>query len=618
MKKWSRFSGGSGAPLWTLQLAGLVPHNFTATGAAIVHNTHSEPANFPKMIWPTNYTKLATATMFTLFFGGRTFAPHCMVPTPEGALNIQDYLQKHYMDSFVYLATRISKEYGLLDDVVVGYDTLNEPHHGFIGISDLRSIPAKVDLKNGYMPTPFQSMILGNGTSQSVQFWEMTWSGPRFIENRTIQPNGKKAWVSSPEEAFGPVKAANVGCIWANHGVWDPTTTTCLRPEYFSVEPETGREIDFLIDFWKPFIVKFVDKMTHIHKEAIIFVEPPVTDPAPYMQADLTHKRLCYAPHWYDGLTLINKKFNSMFTVDVVGLQRGNYVSPVFALKFGEQGIKSCFSSQLATLKEEGQEYLGDFPCIMGEIGIPFDLDDKNAYSTGDYSSQIKAMNANMVALESNYLNFTLWNYCPDNSNAWGDGWNGEDLSIFSRVVPKKKQEKQQDTDSKLSESTQVTNSPRDSKEKMSDPQFSLDLGGRALEAFVRPYPLFLPGTPLKFRYSMKETVMTLVYRHLSHNDPPPTSFVCEIFLPNLHFSSEKQLELWASDSLGIWTLDIPNQRLYWKCSCTTHDPNTTHTLIMRRSGPNQKAFEDLILEKQRPNYDEVERVYACPSCTIS
>mgnify|MGYP004298015877 CR=1 FL=1 len=37
------------------------------------------PEDFPPMQWPTNYFKLAAATMFTLFFGGKRFAPGCCV-----------------------------------------------------------------------------------------------------------------------------------------------------------------------------------------------------------------------------------------------------------------------------------------------------------------------------------------------------------------------------------------------------------------------------------------------------------------------------------------------------------------------------------------------------------
>ena len=70
---WSRFTGGDGAPYWTLEAAGLDPPHFTETGAALLHSEEGDP--FPKMIWPTNYFKLASATMFTLFFGGNDLAP---------------------------------------------------------------------------------------------------------------------------------------------------------------------------------------------------------------------------------------------------------------------------------------------------------------------------------------------------------------------------------------------------------------------------------------------------------------------------------------------------------------------------------------------------------------
>jgi len=70
-----QLSGGSGAPGWTLELAGLDPRKFRATQAAIVHNTWGDGTEpFPKMVWPTNYGKYACATMFTLFFGGNTYA----------------------------------------------------------------------------------------------------------------------------------------------------------------------------------------------------------------------------------------------------------------------------------------------------------------------------------------------------------------------------------------------------------------------------------------------------------------------------------------------------------------------------------------------------------------
>lgn len=55
---------------------------------------------------------------------------------------------------------------------------------------------------------------------------------------------------------------------------------------------------------------------------------------------------------------------------------------------------------------------MGNHPCVFTEIGIPFDMDNKYAYKTGDYTSQSAAMDANHFALEGCGLNgYTLWVY---------------------------------------------------------------------------------------------------------------------------------------------------------------------------------------------------------------
>lgn len=55
---------------------------------------------------------------------------------------------------------------------------------------------------------------------------------------------------------------------------------------------------------------------------------------------------------------------------------------------------------------------MGNHPCIFTEIGIPYDMDDKYAYKTGDYSSQSSAMDANHFALEGCGCNgYALWVY---------------------------------------------------------------------------------------------------------------------------------------------------------------------------------------------------------------
>jgi hypothetical protein len=176
---WSRMSGVDGAPGWTFEATGMDVTRFAATGAAIVHATHGDP--FRLMIWPTNYSKLAAATMFTLFFGGNDFAPRTKVDGEP----VQDYLQRHYIGAMVQIASRLR---GLAH--VVGYDTLNEPHPGFIGWPDLNAHGGLLRL--GESPTPFQAMALGAGCPQEVAVYRMGLIGARARGKRMVNAGQKR------------------------------------------------------------------------------------------------------------------------------------------------------------------------------------------------------------------------------------------------------------------------------------------------------------------------------------------------------------------------------------------------------------------------------------------
>ena len=111
-------------------------------------------------------------------------------------------------------------------------------------------------------------------------------------------------------------------------------------------------------------------------------------------------------------LILANGCRSRYWNVDVFGILRGKYLSPAFAIKIGETAIRNCLRDQLIAIKNEGIEYMGNHPCVFTEIGIPYDMDDKYAYKTGDYTSQSLAMDANHFALEGSGVNgFALWVY---------------------------------------------------------------------------------------------------------------------------------------------------------------------------------------------------------------
>ena len=375
--QWSRFTGGSGAPGWTLEMVGFDMTKFLDTAAAIVHNTYEDPDNFPRMIWPTNYTKLATATMFTLFFAGSVFAPRCMVelrtqrnPDEEDRmitltepqleawkrgefmsdyemLNIGDYLQKHYFEAVGQLADRIALEEELLDAVVVGWDTLNEPSGGFIGFEDISITSTHIDLKNGLTPTPLQAMLLGEGVSCEVEVWDFSWRGPRKASKTVLNQAGERCW------------RAGYQCPWLSHGVYDRDRGVALKKDYFNPDLEKGKSLDWVHEYWRPFARNFTDFIRARHPKAIIFAEPPVNEAPPMWDVNRQVDRICYAPHWYDGITLMNKHFSPWYTVDYIGFKRGKYSTVLGALRFGLNGVKSSFASQLGAIREEGLAYMG-------------------------------------------------------------------------------------------------------------------------------------------------------------------------------------------------------------------------------------------------------------------
>lgn len=435
---WSRFSGGSGAPLWTLYALGLNPKNFVDTNAAIIQNLSDDPENFPKMIWPTNYYKMACQVAFTLFFAGSDFAPDAII----NGKNIEEYLQDSMLEAIRHFYKRIANETNLFNNSIFAVESINEPNPGLIGNHDLEIIPESQKLRKGPTPTAFQAMLLGSGLSCEVDVFEFSTLGPKKTGTCTVDPNGKSAWVQDNryDLKYGFERGPNwkLGrCIWAQHGVWDDTTNTLLKKDYFGFDPNTGEplsEESFIDKYWVRYWSKFFMGIREINKEIFLLAQPCAMGLPPKLkESAFMDGRVIYSPHFYDGLTLVQKHWSNLWNVDVVGVLRGKYSTPAFAIKIGKSAIRNCLRDQLKVIKQEGVQSLGNVPCLMSETGMPFDLDNKKAYDSGDFSSQRDALDALGFALEGAQLNHALWTYCSKNAHKFGDHWNGEDFSIYCR-----------------------------------------------------------------------------------------------------------------------------------------------------------------------------------------
>ena len=319
---WSRFTGGSGAPMWTIYAVGLNPKASNATEAALVHNTYPDPAKFPKMIWSTNYTRLACQVLFTLFFAGKDFAPKAIL---DGK-NIQDYLQDHFINACAHLATRIAEAGDILNDIVIGWESINEPNRGLVGWPDLQVIPPEQKLQKGTSPTAWQAILTGSGRSCEVDTWDVGSLGPYKSGTQLVDPKGVTAWLSADHDdtKYGWKRDPQwkLGeCLWAQHGIWDPKGDDLLKKEYFASHPETGAKIDyeyFTNHYFMDHYRRYKSAITNIHPDAIMFCQPPVLEIPPVLKGTKDDDpNMVYAPHFYDGITLMTKKWYVMTVTSI-------------------------------------------------------------------------------------------------------------------------------------------------------------------------------------------------------------------------------------------------------------------------------------------------------------
>jgi hypothetical protein len=626
---WSRFTGGSGAPMWTIYACGLNPLSFAATEAAIVHNTYPDPANFPKMIWSTNYYRLAAATIFTMFFAGRDFAPKCIID----GVNIQDYLQSHFVNACAHLAKRIREAGDLENSVVIGWESMNEPNKGLTGYKDLTVIPKEHPLKKGTCPTMWQTLLLGMGRACEVDTWAMGGLGPYKTGTKLVDPHGQIAWLSDDHDDSKYGWKRDPGwklgeCVWAQHGIWEPKTDSILRKDYFSKNPRTGKTIDypeFTDTYFMDFYRGYSKACREQHPDCIMLMQYPTLELPPRIKGtEDDDPKMAFTPHYYDGITLMTKHWNSTWNVDVVGVLRGKYLHPAFAIRIGETAIRNCLRDQLATLRQEGLDRSGNHPCVLSEFGIPYDMDDKKAYRTGDYTSQSSALDANYFAVEGSKIEgHCLWLYDATNDHERGDQWNGEDLSIFSlddkvppvsavpELAPSSSTLKLPNAGRELEDDQSVTpanlqrtltNPSISSAPSVKDPELTNAPGYRAAEAFIRPTPTVVAGDVVSSGFDLRRGTYSLKLRSTKlPADETPTV----VYLPEFHFPNE---QCDVTVSAGKWEISsdddegVPLQRLKW------WHPQGEHTLtvqgvVRKHNAPQGSAEEAGYLEQCQQGY---------------
>ncbi len=472
---WSRWTGGDGAPAWTLEKVGFSLRNLHRSGAAFVHEEAGDP--YPRMLWPANYNRLACATMFTLFFAGDDFAPSLRIDGQDA----KTFLQGHYIAAVARLAGRLAKY-----DNVIGVDTLNEPGDGFIALGDASRLQRALT-KNGPMPSPFEAMMAGSGYAVDVNVFGVRRGGQRIIGQARLGEAGLSAW------------ADNGDCIWRKEGVWDEVSgkPKLLKPGHFG--SVRGRKPNFVSDYLQPFarsVGEAVSKAAE-SKRFLLFVESVPNQEHPrWLNSDNGKtgiRGVVNAGHWYDGITLLLKHWSGFLAYDP---ETGRF-------HFGPRAVRRYFAEHLARIRRHGLAAMDGAATLIGEFGLPFDMNGAKAYRSGDYRLQVDALSAYYDALDASLLSATVWNYTASNTHARGDGWNGEDLSVFCR----------DDYAAGRSESGNPA-----------------DAGGRALRGFVRPFARAVAGTPTLMRFSVRTGKFEFEFI------PDASGNSSQIFVPAIHY----------------------------------------------------------------------------------
>ncbi|MFP3090224.1 cellulase family glycosylhydrolase [Treponema sp. TIM-1] len=470
---WSRWTGGDGAPAWTMEKLGVNLDHLDAVGAALTQQNYHRfnHGPYPRMIWPVNYNRYAAATMFTLFFAGNTYAPGVKVAGEP----VQDWLQERYFAALRHCYRRLKH-----CKAIEGWGTMNEPHQGFIGYRDCGGLENCVT-KAGPMPSPFAAMSAASGHPVRVPVYTMDLMGIRVKGHQTLNPEGLSLFT----EGFT--------CPWKQAGVWtdEGGEPRLLRKDHFAFYQ--GRPALFAEDFLKPFMNRLINRLREVQEKTIFFVEGVPTGEQPTWKAE-DPSTVVHGFHWYDGITLYTKSFRPWFTL------RLDTGKPLW----GRKNVAAYFSEQLGRGVNWTRDHMENIPCLLGEFGLPFDMNHQRAFKTRNYRSHEDALSMYYDAIDAHLLHSTIWNYTADNTHEWGDGWNNEDLSIYHHGE------------------------------------------GRAMEGWLRPYPLATAGIPRFLSWDRKKRL--LIYRFMAD---AAISAPTEIYIPREYFGSKPEITA-ATSRIGV------------------------------------------------------------------
>ena len=489
---WSRMSGGDGAPGWTFEAVGLDFTRFNVGNGAHVMQHRFDYANtsgrqdaYPQMSWSRNYRMPANGIMWTLFGAGRTVTPDFLID----GVNVQDYLQGHLLAAMGAVAQRVKNM-----THVVGFDSLNEPGVGWLGqplspvVVDGAVVPQGLVLP-GPLWSPLECLAVAAGLSTSLAVLTRDPdTGARSTEQR-IQVNAQSVslWRDSIRCPF-----QLAGIYRIIHG-----KVVALKENVFQ-QIEDGA-FNISEHAFGPFFRRVAQTIRQHQPHWLLFAEidPVGAFTGRQFPTDMPPAWV-NTSHWYDLSLLVQKSFDASQSVDLLTGEVARSADEV----------RTRYQRQLAKLKSLGSGDGNEVPTLVGEFGIPYDLDHGRAFDAWHqgqrtheiWADHMQALGLMYDAMDALQLSSTQWNYTAGNRNDLriGDQWNQEDLSIFSL------------------------------DQRSGD--VSPDAGGRAVAGFCRPYVRAVQGHMSRLHWTQETGVLHIEFTAQVSDLPT------DIYLPKLCF----------------------------------------------------------------------------------
>jgi hypothetical protein len=492
----SRMSGGDGAPGWVFEKLGIDFTRLSTADCAHVMQYKYDyldddklQTGYAPMSWSSNYNLPLNKIVWTLFWGGHLCTPNFLI---DGQ-NVKDFLHEEYF----FALEAICKSVSDLNNII-GIEPINEPNFGFWGetLTDTnweigQSIVGKQ--KAGLHIEAASAILIAAGYKQTVPVTEKKYDtgSLQVVEKVCLNPNGLSIWrLGCPFEASG-LYDLNQGPIeWKNPLVFLENT--------YESSSSSG--------MYKDFYIKARVLLDKYCKGWLLFCELDPFDAVTGVQfPESMPDNSVNAGHWYDLSILYEKDFDAENHRDFLTGTREHGRSEIKA-RYERQILQVCKASQTNPR----------MPILLGEVGVPMDLQqgkDYQCWRIGDVSKiwqkQKFAMSLMYDVLDKLRLSSMHWNYTASNRNALniGDGWNQEDLSIFSR--------------DQLDEHDSITN------------------GARGLEGFSRPYIPCAQGLVYFFNFD-SESKKVFFEIEIHQQIEAPTV----LFLPTCHYPLGVQVKV--------------------------------------------------------------------------